>query len=439
MPREATTPPRPTPLSAVRTKPPTRDVVATEPRLDPATRALETYIDASVEQLLSGDSAAPKQGLLFLSAWHESMPALAHLDPVLESVDSRVFAVLWIWAKQQGRSSTAFPSYDYLLQRCNIQSRATLARSLAILRITRWVTLCRRVRDKGRNRGNIYALHEEPLPLAATVYLDPGYMDFLQRAERHHHEHVAKVAQVFVQSLQASIDEGEDILNMGALSPVEQRLEAMATIAEQGSGNYFGLRRSLLSGLQASGVKTDGASDHTQHSQSYRVQNMNSGTAQKLNSPPVQHLNLATCSSKNNTKKTTTTARDQEDRSRASATVDAVAETALVYPESLSPNEQRLARMYLKDLDGELQQALLDELSGKIKSQAKTARPVRNAIGLLCWMCNETKAGRPPLTSTHLKHRERRDRERALQAHIEAEQQRLTEMARAAHRDGLLQ
>ena len=119
-----------------------------------------------MEQLLRGPASPPQHGLLFLSAWHEAMPALVHLDPVLDPVDSRVFAVLWIWAKQQGRGTTAFPTYDYLLQRCNIQSRATLARSLAILRLTRWITLCRRVRDRGRNRGNIYALHDEPLPLA---------------------------------------------------------------------------------------------------------------------------------------------------------------------------------------------------------------------------------------------------------------------------------
>jgi hypothetical protein len=40
-----------------------------------------------------------------------------------------------------GRGSMAFPAYGYLLRRCNVQSRSTLARSLAILRITRWVTL----------------------------------------------------------------------------------------------------------------------------------------------------------------------------------------------------------------------------------------------------------------------------------------------------------
>ncbi|MGH8656676.1 MAG: hypothetical protein ACREYE_32845, partial [Gammaproteobacteria bacterium] len=98
-------------------------------------------------------------------------------------------------------------------------------------------------------------------------------------------------------------------------------------------------------------------------------------------------------------------------------------------PQSLSRNEQALATMYLKGLDHEMQQALLDELGEKIQFQAKTPHRVRNAIGFLCWMCNEAKVGRPPLTSAYLKHRERRDRERVLQAHIEAEQRRLTELA----------
>jgi len=402
--------------------------------VDPTTRALETYIEASVEQLLHGRSSAPQHGLLFLSAWHEAMPALVHLDPVLEPVDSRVFAVLWIWAKQEGRGSTAFPSYDYLLRRSNIQSRATLSRSLAILRMTRWVTLCRRVRDQGRNRGNIYALHDEPLPLAATLYLDPGYMEFLERAKRHHHEHVGRVAQVLLQSLQESIDEGEDVVAAPVVSPIDRRLEALTTIAGEGSGNYFGLRRGMLSALQASKnqapIPSANAIGNLTHQtfkklSAGRVQNSNSEPVHKLNSTQVQNLNSALCSSSYLIK--TTTDRGNEDRSRASAGSAATAN--LVYPDSLSRNEQAIATMYLKGLEPDSQQALLDELGEKIRVQAKTEHRVRNAIGLLCWMCKETRAGRPPLTSAHLKHRERRDRERALQAHIEAEQRRLTELA----------
>lgn len=84
--------------------------------------------------------------------------------------------------------------------------------------------------------------------------------------------------------------------------------------------------------------------------------------------------------------------------------------------------------MYLRDLEAALQQALLDELGEKIRAQAKTNRPVRNPIGLLAWMCKEARAGQPPLTSAHLQYRARRERERLLREHDEAEKRRITEL-----------
>ena len=246
---------------------------------DPRTLALEAYIEASMEQLLRGDPRAQAHGLIFLSSWHEAMPALVHQDPVLDPVDSRVFAVLWIWAKQQGRGALAFPSYDDLLRRCNVQSRSTLARSLAILRITRWVTLCRRVRDRsGRNRGNIYALHDEPLALASTLYLDPDYIQFLEIKARDPHDRVARVAKAMRASLQERIDEGEDVLASSALSQAEQRLEAIATVAGKGSGHYFWLRQGALATLQC--AKKDPPDQAQEHARN-RVQKLDSGTRLK--------------------------------------------------------------------------------------------------------------------------------------------------------------
>jgi hypothetical protein len=358
------------------------------------------------------------------------MPALVHQDPVLDPVDSRVFAVLWIWAKQQGRAALAFPSYDDLLRRCNVHSRSTLARSLAILRITRWVTLCRRVRDRsGRNRGNIYALHDEPLALASTLYLDPDYMPFLEIKARDRHDRVVRVAKAMRASLQERIDEGEDVLASSPLSQTEQRLEAIATVAGKGGGHYFWLRQGALATLQT--TKKD-PPDQAQEKGKNRVQKLDSETPAEAGTAPVQKLDsgIRICSSsciKNKT--TTTTAAQHSEKREPVSRAEPTTSSALVYPEPLSRNEQGLARMYLRGLDPELQQALLDELAGKIQAQAKTARPVRNPIGLLAWMCNEAKAGRPPLTSAHLRCRERRERERRLKEHLEAERRRLTEMA----------
>lgn len=262
---------------------------------DPRTLALEAYIEASMEQLLRGDPRAQAHGLIFLSSWHEAMPALVHQDPVLDPVDSRVFAVLWIWAKQKERGALAFPSYDDLLRRCNVQSRSTLARSLAILRITRWVTLCRRVRDRsGRNRGNIYALHDESLALASTLYLDPDYMEFLEIKARDPHERVARVAKAMRASLQERIDEGQDVLASSPLSQTEQRLEAIATLAGNGSGHYFWLRQGALAALQC--AKKD-PRDQAEEKRKNRVQKLDSETPAEAGTASVQILDSDICSS----------------------------------------------------------------------------------------------------------------------------------------------
>jgi hypothetical protein len=263
-------------------------------------RALETYLEASLDRLLSGSEASPS-GLLVLSAWHEAMPALVHLDPVLEAVDSRVFAVLWLWAREQGRSTVAFPSYDYLIKRTNVQARSTVARSLAILRITRWVTLCRRVRDRsGRYRGNIYALHDEPLGLGSSFYLDPGYMAFLQDATHHHHARVRQVAAAMLQSLGECIDEGEDVLATPLLSQADQRLEALSAIRGKGSGNFFGFRHGALSTLRSWRwtMEKESQAHDAEPGDTHRAQNFDAVEAKILYADRVQNSNSALCSSR---------------------------------------------------------------------------------------------------------------------------------------------
>ncbi|MBJ5505621.1 helix-turn-helix domain-containing protein, partial [Salmonella enterica subsp. enterica serovar Derby] len=57
-------------------------------------------------------------------------------------------------------------------------SRETVSRVLLMLRITGWLSLCKRVRDdKGRVRGNIYAPHDEPLTFRDAESLDPRFLD----------------------------------------------------------------------------------------------------------------------------------------------------------------------------------------------------------------------------------------------------------------------
>ena len=125
--------------------------------------ALDAYIDASVQQLLS----APPNGdnrqdtLVYLGNWHVALARILLQDPVLRPEDKIV--IMNIMVSASPGAAAAFPSYKLLGEKANIRGRATIADAITVARVTRWITLCRRVRDaKGRWRGNIYALHDEP-------------------------------------------------------------------------------------------------------------------------------------------------------------------------------------------------------------------------------------------------------------------------------------
>ncbi len=222
-------------------------------------------------------------------------------------------------------------------------------------------------------------------------------MDFLDTAKTHNHPYVREVARGMWASLEGRIANGEDVVSASPVSQTDQHIEALSTLAGEGSGNYFGFLRGALSGLHI-------------WRENQGPNKLPADPVQKVNSVQVHFLNSALCSSSYLNKKTTTTTVDETNSAAEPSTQPA--ERDLIYPDPLSSSEQRLAKMYLRHFDHDLQQALLDELSEKIRGQAKTDHPVRNSVGLLAWMCKQAKAGEPPLTSAHLKCRERRERER---------------------------
>ena len=133
--------------------------------------------------------------MLFVSNRHEAIPDSVIQDPILEPVDKIVWMVIKRHTRGAGSSSN-FPSYAEICQKANIASKTTVVRCVAILRIARWLTLCARLREPcGRFRRNIYALHDEPLPLADTLHLDPQYSQFLDASLTHPHARVRTVAQ----------------------------------------------------------------------------------------------------------------------------------------------------------------------------------------------------------------------------------------------------
>ena len=212
-----------------------------------APRLFKGLLHSAIRELREGRETQARDTVLFLGARHHSFPSLLIEDPILAPVDKLIWMVIW----QRGAAGgirARFPTYRELAASAHIRSDTTIARALAILRATRWLSLCARVRDsQGKFRGNVYAVHDEPLALPDTLQLDPSFLDFLDTAKHHPHPRVGQVVAGVLASLDADIHAGRDV--MAPPDFMARRLEAQHAIAQPGAYRYFSFTPNVLSEL----------------------------------------------------------------------------------------------------------------------------------------------------------------------------------------------
>ncbi len=329
------------------------------------TLALDTLIRETVSQIKGRAHGEQTDTMLFLGNRHYSFPALVVQDPVLEPVDKLVWMAIML-AVTRNASAIAFPSYEAIGRMANVASRSTVARAIAILRTTRWLTLCARVRNAaGRYCGNVYALHDEPLPLADALHLDSGYMTFLSRSKSHGHARVRAVAKGLLASMDEDIQEGAAVAVRE--HPIERRIKALSQIDERGGPRrFFDFTENVVQGLRAR-PSCEIASPE----------------------PHDQNSNLDRSSSYiNNT--TTTTQQASETNSAQSAN----AGTLLVYPRRLTHNQREVADRYLRKIDASQHQAVLDELEGRYRAEEKGMAPLYDELRFLHALCKAVRDGK---------------------------------------------
>lgn len=382
-----------------------------ESAIRPETRALDAYIQATVDRLLSaGARGGQDDALLFLGNWHDAMPRLIFQDPVLQPVDTRVWGVIKIAAT--GTGPTAFPTYKHIGKTANVGSEATVARSMAILRATRWLTLCRRVRDRqGRFRGNVYALHDEPLPFADTLHLDQEYMQFLEQCLQHAHARVREVAEAVLGTIEDDVSAGRVVTE--PVHPMAQRLDALGTLEapDTAQGYFFSLSAHRLQSLKPA---------------------LDCVPLQNLKPEPLQNLKSERSSSCY-LKETTTTTSNATNGEQDAGETPADSTRALIIPDALKPDERLLARMYVKHAPAALRQDVLDELAGRLRATKSKGEPIGNPVGYLAQLCKAASAGTFKLTSLGLQIQQARKHD----AHLK----RVNEFSReraAAHMKELL-
>lgn len=341
-----------------------------------ATLRVETVaLDAVIQEAVAAAEASINDGpfdrMVFLGVHHQSVPVAVVKDPVLEPVDKLVWMVIMLAVQDTG-SHTAFPGYDAIGRMANIASRSTIARAVAILRATRWLTLCARRRQiNGRFRGHVYALHDEPIPLVDALHLDSHYLSFLRNAQDHGHRRVAAVARAVLDSIDDDIKAGGDAYVQP--HPIERRLRS--TISNDGSvsGRSFSLTRDSVQRLRH---------DLRQPRTSRPHHDQNSNTAD-------HHGQISNLSSSSNNKNTTTTKKDNSKFDTKGEN-----DAPLIFPKRLGDDHRDTAMRYLETLQPEQRQPVLDELEGRFNAEAKGMKPVYDELSFLQSLCNLTRRGK---------------------------------------------
>jgi len=325
--------------------------------------------------------------LVFVGNWQDACPRRLLFDPNLDPVDIVTWQVVRIHADPT--RVVAFPSYRELMAAVRV-SRATIARALAVLRLTRWLPLCAALRDAdGRFAGHVYALNDDPLPLAETIAIDSGYVEFVEEMQRHRSVHVRKLAHETVRLLRAEAIEPD----RQALGPV--RLAEHVTRRVDVLLDRFG----------------------------HRVQNPNAAHW-------VQNLNPDRSSSSQET--TTTEVPAPRDAVRYGE-VDA----ALVFPDALSltDSQRRVLALRLQALTPPLRQDVLDEAAGRVLAKRGTPDPVRCEFDYAARLCAKALQGAFVLTDAGARIRQRRTDSSATEMRLQraratSEARRLKEIER---------
>ena len=346
----------------------------------PETLALDALIEKTVVQAASAARHEPADRVLFLGNRHHAFPTAVIKDPVLEPVDKLVWMAIMLGVQETG-GNTAFPGYGAIGRIANVASRSTIARAIAILRATRWLTLCRRVRThSGRFCGNVYALHDEPLPLADACHLDADYRVFLRQAAEHTHRRVRVVAQGVLQSIDEDARMGCKV--MAPADSIERRIESMVGSADGTHRRFFAFTRNAVRQLRKDLVTAGQTNDNP-------VQKSNTVNHDQIsNSVNHDQISNSVGSSSYIYKKTTT----EKEVSNFDATDEAG--QSLVYPRRLGERHREIANRHLSKLSPTQRQSVLDELEGRFQAEQKGMKPVYDEISFLISLCKLTEQGK---------------------------------------------
>ena len=321
---------------------------------------LSALFDDALQNLAKAQGTAPAcDGFLYSGNRHESVPRALFLDRCLTPLERNAWQVFRLQLNDDG--VTAFPTYDQLRpylasMPCGAQaSHETVARALTLLRLTRWLSLVRRRRDRktGRIMGNLYVLHDQPLTPFEAMQLDPDYLDLVSQALTH----AAKAVQIVGMHTLKEI--AEDPMLSGRTLPTRlQVLAQQMAVHDWTTANY----------------PQEGVEYHSEGGQDALLRNGERRSSESEVGPkPVPDGSLR------NPKEDRTVRKDRIDEVRTIPHAKALQNLRL--PERflrLKEEQQAGALVALQQVDETQRQAVLDEWTARCRSST-----VRNPAGYL--------------------------------------------------------
>ena len=161
-------------------------------------------------------------GILYFASEQGAYPDMMQTDPVIKPYEKITFNVLWKYARSF--KAGLLPTYSMLMRMINIGSSATLSNALTVLRITRWITMVERIKHNqpGKEGGNVFTIHGEPLLVQEVLQLDPDYKGFLlSLIHNHRDKRIKKLANTMLKQVQY-IENEQGHQGMDQVAPLEK-------------------------------------------------------------------------------------------------------------------------------------------------------------------------------------------------------------------------
>jgi len=386
---------------------------------------LKQHIQHTAQQLEQQSDLSSEDGmgsLIYLGNHHDAVPRDLVLDPILESGEIHTWMLMKIHVDNP-MLPTRIPSQDMLMNQLKC-SRPIVSRHMQVLRALRWLTLCAEVRGRdGQYRGVVYTQHDHPLSLADTLYLDPGYIDFLEQPTK---GDVLKRLRIIKDSVLTHTDYVVFLGQQCLHSPPTYLEQIDARLRSQTSGDPLDTHLSC----PASMIPPDGVlnlygepekfaqAEHLNHHvknfdmvksieahQSDHVKNIDTaetveitGVDEISDKSPCKKLlhgdldaggvrggSSSLLNNNNKNKKTTTTTTENQQ--------------SLNFPKAVSKSARQIAYALkqLEPLPESKRQFALNYLADRVKAGEKgTDAPVGNAIRYLAWIVKSILAGTLP-------------------------------------------